>query len=68
MTITIEAIYESGALRLLQPIPYLREHERVKVTVEAKSVVELLLQNRIEIDPIVAREIIENPDYSLLNI
>lgn len=39
MTITIEAVYEQGILRLLQPIP-LAEGTRVEVTVistEAKS-------------------------------
>lgn len=33
MTITVEATYENGALKLEQPLP-LREHERVRVTVE----------------------------------
>ncbi len=32
MTMTVEAIYENGVLRLSRPLP-LKEHERVKVTV-----------------------------------
>jgi predicted DNA-binding antitoxin AbrB/MazE fold protein len=33
MPITIEAVYESGVLKPVQPLP-LKEHERVRVTVE----------------------------------
>ncbi len=33
MTLTIEAIYENGVLKPLQPLP-LQEHEKVRVTVE----------------------------------
>ena len=32
MAITVEAVYEDGALKLAQPLP-LREHERVRVTI-----------------------------------
>ena len=32
MSITIEAIYEGGVLRPVQPLP-LKEHEKVRVTV-----------------------------------
>ena len=32
MTITVEAIYESGVLRPVQPLP-LKEQERVQVTI-----------------------------------
>ncbi len=32
MPVTVEAIYENGALKLSQPLP-LREHQRVQVTV-----------------------------------
>ncbi len=34
MAITIEAIYENGVLKPVQPLT-LREHERVQVTVQA---------------------------------
>jgi predicted DNA-binding antitoxin AbrB/MazE fold protein len=33
MTLTIEAIYENGVLRPLQPLP-LKEHETVRITIE----------------------------------
>ena len=33
MPITIEAVYENGVLKPVQPLP-LKEHERVRVTVE----------------------------------
>jgi predicted DNA-binding antitoxin AbrB/MazE fold protein len=32
MTLTVEAIYENGVLKVTQPLP-LREHEKVQVTV-----------------------------------
>ena len=35
MTQTIEAIYEEGVLRPLQPLNGLTEHSKVKVTIEA---------------------------------
>lgn len=33
MPITIEAVYQNGVLKPVQPLP-LKEHERVRVTVE----------------------------------
>jgi predicted DNA-binding antitoxin AbrB/MazE fold protein len=33
MTITVEAVYENGMLRLERPLP-LKEHEKVTVTVQ----------------------------------
>jgi predicted DNA-binding antitoxin AbrB/MazE fold protein len=36
MTITVEAIYENGLLKLSQPLP-LKEQERVQVTVQSQS-------------------------------
>lgn len=33
MTITVEAVYENGVLRPVQPLP-LQEHEKVRITVE----------------------------------
>ncbi len=65
MTITIEAIYESGVLKPLSPLPYLKEHERVRITLEAPNLVEEL-RGKITIDPAVAQEIIESADYSIL--
>jgi predicted DNA-binding antitoxin AbrB/MazE fold protein len=36
MSLTVEATYENGTLKLAQPLP-LREHEQVRVTIEPKS-------------------------------
>ena len=65
MRITIEAIDESGVLKPLSPLPGLKEHERVRLTVEMASIVDDL-QGKIIIDPTVAQEIIESVDYSIL--
>jgi len=35
MTITVEATYEDGSLKLSQPLP-LQQHEKVQVTVQSK--------------------------------
>ena len=35
MTVTVDATYENGALRLLQPLP-LREHQKVRVSIEVE--------------------------------
>ena len=36
MTITVEAVYENGVLRPVQPLP-LEEHEKVRVTVDTQT-------------------------------
>jgi predicted DNA-binding antitoxin AbrB/MazE fold protein len=36
MAITVEAVYEDGVLKPVQPLP-LQEHERVSVTVEQRQ-------------------------------
>ena len=36
MTLTVDATYENGMLKLTQPLP-LQEHERVRVRVETQS-------------------------------
>jgi predicted DNA-binding antitoxin AbrB/MazE fold protein len=66
MSITVEAIYESGVLKPLAPLPNLKEHERVLITVETKSVVDQL-RGRVKIDSTVAQEIIESADNSVLD-
>lgn len=73
MNVTIEAIYESGVLKPLEPLPELKEHERVRLTLERSSVAEeavLLLeqqrQRRIQIEPRFAREIGDSHEYDLL--
>ncbi len=35
MPLTVEAVYENGTFRLTQPLP-LKEHERVRITIEPK--------------------------------
>jgi predicted DNA-binding antitoxin AbrB/MazE fold protein len=65
MSITIEAIYEAGVLKPLAPLPNLKEHERVRITVETSGVVDEM-RGRIQIDPTMAREIIDSADYSVL--
>lgn len=37
MGITIEAVYEAGMLKPLEPLPELREHSRVRVTIEPQE-------------------------------
>jgi len=36
MTLTVEATYENGTLKLMKPLP-LKEHEQVRITIEPKS-------------------------------
>ena len=36
MAITVEAVYEDGVLKPVQPLP-LKEHERVSITVEERG-------------------------------
>ena len=64
MNITVEAIYESGVLKPLEPLDTLKEHERVRITVQPVSLVAEQRQGRIKIDPAVAHEIAESPEYS----
>jgi predicted DNA-binding antitoxin AbrB/MazE fold protein len=33
MSITVEAVYENGVLKLAQPLPF-QEHEKVRITVK----------------------------------
>ena len=65
MSITIEAVYEAGVLKPLSPLPGLKEHERVRITLETPSIIDEM-QGKITIDPVVAQEIIESADYSIL--
>jgi predicted DNA-binding antitoxin AbrB/MazE fold protein len=36
MSLTVEAVYENGCLKLSQPVP-LKEHEKVRVTITLQS-------------------------------
>ena len=66
MTITVEAVYESGVLRPLEPLDDLKEHERVRITVQSVNTVAEQRGRRIKIDPEVAHEIAESPEHDLL--
>lgn len=37
MEITVEAIYEAGVLKLLHPLPQLREHEKVQLVIQTTA-------------------------------
>ena len=66
MSITVEAVYEAGVLRPLEPLDSLKEHERVRITVQPVNLTGEQRRQRITIDSSVAREIAESPDYDLL--
>ena len=74
MSLIVEAVYEDGVLKLLTPLPQLKEQERVRLTLERSSTateeVALLLeqqrQHRIQIDQHFAREIGDSHEYDLL--
>jgi predicted DNA-binding antitoxin AbrB/MazE fold protein len=36
VSVTIEAVYENGCLKLAQPLP-LKEHEKVRITVHSET-------------------------------
>ena len=66
MSITVEAIYEAGVLKPLQPLDNLKEHERVRVVVQSLSLVAEQRRERIRLDPAIALEIAESPENDLL--
>jgi predicted DNA-binding antitoxin AbrB/MazE fold protein len=64
MRVTVEAIYEAGVFKSLEPLPDLQEHTKVRITVEAivgtdggTSVIDEQRKNRLHLDPQVARDI-----------
>ncbi len=65
MSITIEAIYEAGVFKPLTPLPNFKEREKVRLTVESISLIADQRRERIQIDPAVAQEIGDSPDYDL---
>jgi predicted DNA-binding antitoxin AbrB/MazE fold protein len=72
MSLIVEAIYESGVLTPLVPLPELKERARVRLTLErsdaADDVMRMLeqqRQRRIQIDPRIAREIGDSHVYDL---
>jgi predicted DNA-binding antitoxin AbrB/MazE fold protein len=67
MTITVQATYENGTLKLEQPLP-LRDHETVTVTVQsgetwAKRTAGMLAWTS---DPEVLRQIAEDDEFGIL--
>ncbi len=66
MNITIEAVYEAGVFKPLTPVDSVKEHEKVRLVVVPVSSIDNQRQNRIQIDPAVAREIGDSPEYNLL--
>lgn len=73
MSLTIEAIYESGVFKPLAPLPDLKEREHVRLTLEpvtagesAILLIEQQRQNRIQIDSRLAHEIGDSHEYDLL--
>ena len=67
MQITIEAVYEAGVFKPLTALPSFKEHEKVRLIVEPLGVVAEQRQERIQIDPAVARQIIDLPDDELFD-
>jgi predicted DNA-binding antitoxin AbrB/MazE fold protein len=73
MSLIIEAVYESGVFKPLAPLPDLKEHERVRLTLEpvngvepATLLIEQQRQNRIQIELRLAHEIGDSHEYDLL--
>lgn len=66
MSISIEAIYEAGVLKPLSPLPDLKEHEKVKLTLETTGYIAEQRKTRLQIDPKIAREIGDSHEYDSL--
>jgi len=64
MDITIEAIYESGVLKPLQPLEGLNEHDRVRLVLQPTGTVGEQRLARIKLDSETAHEIGESFHYS----
>jgi predicted DNA-binding antitoxin AbrB/MazE fold protein len=67
MSVTVEATYENGVLKLLQPLP-LAEHEKVKVTVHAGFSVAEQTAGLLKWagDPAVLRQVAEEEEFGIL--
>lgn len=66
MSVTIEAVYEAGVFKPLTPLPEgIREHEKVRLVVQAIGVIAAQRQRRIQGDAALAQEIGESPDFDL---
>jgi len=72
MSVTVEAVYEAGVLKPLTPLSDLREHEKVRITVEALptvgseiSLIDEQRKKRVQIEPHIAREIGDSHEFDL---
>jgi predicted DNA-binding antitoxin AbrB/MazE fold protein len=65
MKTTIEAVYEAGVFKPLSPVENLKEHDKVRLVVKPANLIDAQRQNRIQIDPAVAREICVWPGFDL---
>lgn len=70
MSLIVEAVYEAGVLKLLTPLPQLKEQERVRLTLEtlpsatdAARLIAQQRQHRIQIASDAAREIGDSHEY-----
>jgi predicted DNA-binding antitoxin AbrB/MazE fold protein len=64
MDITIEAIYESGVLKPLEPLEGLNDRDRVRLVLQPIDTVAEQRRERIKLDPDAAHEIGESFHYS----
>ena len=67
MAISVEAIYENGVLKLVEPLP-LEEHAKVRLTIEpaltwAERTAGMLKWNG---DPALLRQIAEDDEFGIL--
>lgn len=65
MTVTIEAVYEAGVFKPLQPVPALKESAKVKVLVDAESIVDRQRRERLVLEPEALAELMSNSENDL---
>ena len=65
MNVTVEAVYEDGVFRPLSPVPEIEEHQRVTLIVESTNIIAGQRRQRIQLDPEIATEIGDSPEYSI---
>jgi predicted DNA-binding antitoxin AbrB/MazE fold protein len=67
MSLTVEAIYENGVLKVAQPLP-LQEHEKVQITIQPNTnwVQETYGMMGWKGDAETLRRIAEDPEFSIL--
>jgi predicted DNA-binding antitoxin AbrB/MazE fold protein len=67
MSISVEAIYENGCLKLAQALP-LKEHERVRITIEPELTWAERTAGMLQWtgDPDVLRRLAEDDEFSVL--